>query len=737
MLNPALQTSIGSLFSHDANVSTTDPLQPLRAMADRVGKEVEKFAERVDHWHMHGNEAEKTRYHSTVKMVGQFKDVAEATVRDLKKKHGSVNEDQLNKSVRRRIKNVAPESTSRAISILGQSVVPSIEGSGGPGSSVEELRHWQAELATWELVQVMIDLYHPEPGTDVEAEKERKLKEVGGTHRFCPKNEVWERFMLTDHMAKEKKLVLEWLQKTAKNTESNTESIINQWGEISGKDTNTWTSGWLDTKTKIKQVKMAQGLDHPLDPNAIVQGSEVNQVLIAHMDPDAPLRQKRGIAKSDEYYENALWMVCYEMLRRGESWEKISDWFRERNEAWRGVSIGASGETQVPGAPNMAGSDFGYLFRRMCLAAGRGARFPYEGAVYALLCGDYNLVHALTRSWDDHLYAYYNALLLSRFDSFLLKEPESDPWVSQRLGQQFVVPDVVDALGNWETATRKVMNLLQKSGTTSEEARRPMKLIQAALIDQTLDDLMHKVGVAIADVIRPQNDNLILDPYILDRSEEVEHPVKAEDFHRAFAYDLQALRVLVHVSIVFGNGLSPMKDEPRPRRYAIDNVFAAYVEFLRMTKRIQIIPLYAMQMSEGRSSLTFGRILPEIKNHEEQKHYIKLLEHYRIDVEGALVGAYQIVMDDTSFVDANDNFTTPATGYVALEMQTGPDQYLWPGGYRIKSTMPGFDISPPEEALIEILQWYNHLEKSDTLFQLLTRALITFLRKSPLFCSDL
>ncbi|KAH7082827.1 hypothetical protein BKA63DRAFT_549338 [Paraphoma chrysanthemicola] len=46
-------------------------------MAERVGKEVEKFAERLDPWHTHGNEAERAKYQTTVKMIGKFRDVAE------------------------------------------------------------------------------------------------------------------------------------------------------------------------------------------------------------------------------------------------------------------------------------------------------------------------------------------------------------------------------------------------------------------------------------------------------------------------------------------------------------------------------------------------------------------------------------------------------------------------------------------------------------------------------------
>ena len=69
----------------------------MRAMADRVGKEVEKFAERVDHWHVHGNESKKAKYQTTVKLVGKFQDVAESHVKELKRTTEAENNGSLSK----------------------------------------------------------------------------------------------------------------------------------------------------------------------------------------------------------------------------------------------------------------------------------------------------------------------------------------------------------------------------------------------------------------------------------------------------------------------------------------------------------------------------------------------------------------------------------------------------------------------------------------------------------------
>jgi nuclear pore complex protein Nup107 len=710
-------------------------------MAERVGKEVEKFAERVDHWHLHGHEDPKLKYQSTVKLVGKFRDLAESTVNNLKEQSNTANQGALDRSVRGRIQNIADEHGKHLFGQSALAIVPSIEPSVGSDSTgVRELRQWQAELATWELVRIMIDHYHPEPGTDVAARKAARLAEIGGTSRFSPKNEVWDRFVLEDDEAREKQLVLKWLQQTARNTESDIESIVEQWGTISGKDTNTWTNGWLDTKARIKQAKRMQGLDKPLDKDHVVQGKGTAQSLITRLDPDAPLRQKRVLDKPDEYYENALWMVCYEMLRRGEPWDKIREWCKERNEAWRGVSLGTAHASHPDGGPNVAGSDLGYLFRRMCFYAARGAKAPYEGAVYALLSGDFKEVQATCRSWDDHLYAYYNALLLSRFDRYLRQNPKPQPWVSEKTVLEFGFQDAVAEFDNWETSNKQVIDLLMRNGATSDQAKTPIKLIQGALISGTLQDLLYKVGVAIAEMLQDDDRpvNLIIDPDTdlynpTSKKATGQRAVSAEGYHQSIARDPQALRLLVHIFIVYNErGLNLIQLDER-KAYAMENIIAAYIEFLRITKRISLIPLYASQLGPYRATHCMARILPNIKNNEEQKQCINLMELYQMDADGAVDTNFYLNLRHSGLVAGVEfEVLKPISRCPMVEDWFGEeanDAYLWPG-VRIQQNMAGFDILPKEEALLESLEWFSYLNKDyGLIFRGLEKALVTLLRR--------
>jgi nuclear pore complex protein Nup107 len=730
-------------------LAPNDPLQPLRAMADRVGKEVEKFAERVDHWHTHGNENARAKYQTTVKMVGKFRDVAETQVKELKRAHEKDNKVALERSVRRRIQHMADAPDADAQSTFGRSMPSKAQSidfnAGAEPAKLRDLRDWQAELATWELVRIIIEQHHPEPGTDPAAAKQARLGKVGGDKRYSPNGEIWDRFLLVDDQAKEKALILRWLEQTARNDRSDIESITAELEAQSGKGAHTWTSGWLDTKSKIKQAKRMEGTDQPLKPDVTtLKTADRTQNLVTQLDPDSPARQKRVLEKSDEFYERALWLVCYEMLRRGLPWKDICEWAQERNETWRGVSVGAAQEVHPKGGPNVAGPTVGFLFRRMCFYAARGARNPYEGAVYGLLSGDLKQAQAqeVCQSWDDHLHAHYNALLLSRFDTYLLQNHANR--VTQTLTQKFVFQDAVANIGDWESASKKVIGLLKQQKATAAPSTSPMKLIQGALIAQTLDELILKVGTGLADMLqhdqRPVNLMLHPDSDLNDPGPKPVGDVRAftsEQCYQTLASDPHAFRILVHIFIVYARGISTQVPSDEMAKWiAMDNVVTAYIEFLRISKRIQLIPLYAAQLQPERAAHCLARVLPDIKNSEEQRRCVALLEQYRIDVVEVVSQSFSFAFNNSGFIHFNDGghtvITNPIKRFRILERIGIQDIGLWPG-YRIQRDFDSIEIEPKEEGIIDALQWYHYVGNDyRQTFEHLKNALTIFLRRSPI-----
>lgn len=713
-------------------------------MADRVGKEVEKFAERVDQWHTQGNESAQTKHQATAKMLGKFRDYAETQVKDLKSTTDTVPGGDLTRSTQRRLQSLKGSKDSeplRAFAPSSQSIVQSIESDATPElDSVKELREWQAELATWELVQIMVEHYHHPPGTDAAATKAAQLKEAGGTARFCKNSEIWDRFLILDDQAKEKALVLRWLQKTAQSTQSEIEAITRELERSSGHHAQVWTNGWQHTKAKIKQTKRLEGAAQPLKASVNLQGEDRTLNLVTQLDPDVAARQNRALDPSDDFYERAVWMVCYEMLRRGLPWKHIVEYCHDRNEAWRGVSMGVADDTHVDGLPNLEGPTVGYLFRRMCFHAARGARSSYEGAVYGLLSGDLKQVQIVSKSWEDQLYAYYNALLLSRFDTYLIQQHRTR--VPENLAQKFVFQDAVANLGTWKDSPQAVIALLKQQQLTKNQSIDPMKLIQCDLIGRDLENLVLKVGVALAEMLQHDErfQNLIIHPdsstaHRTSKPEGTHRTFTVEPWYQAVVSDPHAFRILVHVFIAFQNGFKTIDSKADSKRWiAMDNVIAAYIEFLRISKRIQLIPIYGAQLLPDRAVYCLSRVLPDIKNSEEQRSWVGLLNFYGIDVITIVSQAFLFASRRSGFSTFDDDgFSTikdPIKRFHIVEkVLSSQEQRLWPG-VRIKREFGTTIIEPKEEAIIEALQWYLYVKKDyEDTFDHLSNALAVFLCK--------
>ncbi|KAF2198274.1 hypothetical protein GQ43DRAFT_169155 [Delitschia confertaspora ATCC 74209] len=684
-----------------------DPLRPLRTMADRVGKEVERFAERLDEWHglNLSNDNAKTRYQTTLRMVAEFKDVADSTVEELQRQSDAEHRGELAKSTRRRIQNMA--DVPRPSIESGAGPVQSMTASEPKSSAVRELRAWQAESATWDLLRIIIEHYHPEPGTDVEDQNKESLKKTGEEYRHTQNTDIWNRFILKDDHAKEKTLILRWLEQTAEKSESDIPSITEELEKESGKDTNTWAAGWLDTRSKIKQEKRLRGSAGPLGMDSRpIASSDRTETLVCQLDPDAAPRQGRTLEKADEYYERALWMVCYEMVRRGKSWEEISEWCKGKNESWRAISLCAGYDTQPAGVPNLSGPSVGYLFRRVSYFNAKAARYHYERALYGLMSGDVRSVESVCRTWDDHLYARYNALLLSRFDSYLAENyPDQVP---ATLARKFVFQDIVASVGPWEESAPRTIDSLKEHKPTAAQAHSPLKLIQGSLIGRNIEELLVNVGAAIFEMTRKDSRhvNLIVDPNGI-RKDSIKLDPPVDKCCRALASDPHALRIAVHIIIILRQGLRLDAIKDSSGSLAMDNVIAAYIEMLRLSRRIDMIPLYAAQFStEARQHHCLGRILPDIKNSDDQKDFLRLMEECGLDPVDAVSENYQCVLKASGLLDG---IMRPVDRYVMLE-PTKESDWLWPGK-RIKKNFFDFSTNVKEDAVLDCMEWYRHLQR--------------------------
>ncbi|KAF2808214.1 uncharacterized protein BDZ99DRAFT_464109 [Mytilinidion resinicola] len=673
--------------------------EPLQTMADRVGKDVEIFAEKLDQWYTASHDLPPLeKYNETLNMLSKFQKHAEKKVEELGKREAAANRGDLAKDVRRRIHSMA--NTPRGSLGPGgdDGSVKSMSTNLGTSPKLQELRHWQNEAASWNLLRIMIDLYHPPPGYNALADNQKRLSEVEAEYGDRPDLEIWKRFLVEDAAAMEKSKILKWLEESADSNESDIESIKEQLGTESGKDISNWTNGWLDTKSKIKAEKRRRLIGHPLHPDEVsIKSADGTQILVTHLDPDAPSRQGRALVKSDDYYERAMWMTCYEMLRRGKPWEEICEWCQDHNESWRGVSMGLTNGSAGDAPTCLTGPYLGSLWRRTCYALAQGSDIRYERAVYGLLSGDLKSVEEVCRTWDDHLYARYNALLLSQFDAYLQANyPDKLP---PSLIRKFSTFDAVSFHGDWSTSNRRVVELLEAQKSTKSHAMTPTKLIQGSLIARNFIYLARRVGCAL--VAKHNARDFELHPEYELPKFETSH----EDYY-AVVQDTDNLRIVVHILLIFKALGAHIPSDAYEQM--VDNTIVRYIILLKEARRFKVIPTYAAQLAENRQVRVLASVLPSLNNFHEQGEMCKLMEIIGIDTMDVVATCYIVAGEESKLMDESKYIKR----YNMLEVPTS-EEYLWPG-HRTKQDFLDCNVATPEMDVIDSLEWFLHVKMNMT-----------------------
>ncbi|KAL0259829.1 Nucleoporin nup84 [Diplodia seriata] len=663
-------------------------------MAERVGKEVERFAESVDSWLKDMSDQNATpvqKHHATLNLVERLKKEADANVRTLRKKLAQENRGAPNKRLDR---------------VRDSEIFQSIEDEEPlPVSTTQStLKQWQSEFATWELLRTLLEHDEAEPGTDRDGNKRKALAGMSALHKFTPESEVWDRFVFEEDSAREKELILRWLEETADEAGEDIATIME---EKSGRGSGTWSQGWLDTKLKLKHEKRLRPFERSAEKAlANVRRDDTGEPVAYQLDPDAPMRQARVLEKSDEDYENAAWMALWEMMRRGKPWQQIRDWCHEHNEQWRAVALGKSYDNQDR-RTSLRGSNLGSLWRRVCYAAAQAGQNEFESAVYGLLAGDVASVEPICRNWDDFLYVRLNNVLLAQWDQYLQQKlPSAVPQTSSRL---ISPPNALQLEEASPNPNRAVIDYLTEFGPTRHESREPMKMIQGALIGKSFQDLAYNMGIALSRKANEASESTLLPVVDLETKEQF----------LGLADNYDAIRVISHMLLI--NKAFGMEIDESPDRHIYENVLVSYIDFLRMAGKIELVPLYASLLSEKRSWVVLGVASTDIRNFEEQKLQVQLMESYDIDLDEVLEHQFEYSMLAADFRLKADDYIRK---YEFLE----PAKHQqWPGQRVRKAFLPD-GVRPEDEMLIRSCEWWMHLpERWHKTFVALSESLKAFL----------
>lgn len=487
----------------------------------------------------------------------------------------------------------------------------------------QELRHWELEKQTWDLLRRLLPLRYPERKT-----LQPKRRDIS---KFQDSSQLWEEFLQSDSTAQERKAIMECMQEFSDETSMDIDEMVREY-QTKAERGDIVAYGWLHTRTAIKMTKNMQGYIGPLDPNAAhMTEDHRNQIgsdpLVTQLDPDVVTRQNRKLEPQDEYFERAIWLGCYELLRRGRSMSEIRDWCVERTEVWRAVSMSAMPLSKdSEGERTVSNPLATLLWRRTCYALARnGGTDDFERAVYGILSGDIPSVEKVCETWDDFVFAHYNALLRSQFDNYVAKR--SSPEAVQAATQSLPAFNALQFHGDGAPIGERVVHYLETNPKTSEEAQDPIKALQGAVISDSVSQFAYDNGLALGRHANKDGASALIPDFSQSQ-------FKLDDDKYFSLPQPNGLRVLVHAFLLISSleelqGGDTLKQDLRS---AQENVLAAYVSALRLHNLVELIPIYCAKIQGERAFFTLSRNVSMITDEEERRTILTIMEKIGMDI---------------------------------------------------------------------------------------------------------
>lgn len=487
----------------------------------------------------------------------------------------------------------------------------------------EEAKHLEKEVQTWDLIRRLLPLRHASDGGEGSVRNAQSSES-------SPSRDLLQDFLKSDSLAQERRAVLQWLQTNAASR-PDIDELVKELQQNADRG-DIIAHGWLHTRSAIKLRKSVTSWPHLLDKQSpSIAQSHVNKdgaPLVMHLDPDAVTRQGRKLEPQDEYFERAIWLGCFEHLRRGSNLETIRDWCQDRTDLWRAISLSAMLlAIDGPEAESAIDASALVLWRRMCFSLARqGGSDEYEKAVYGVLSGDIPSVENVAKSWDDTLFANYNALLRTQFDHYLLGQ--LSPEVASNLTDTFPSFDATSYHGDPRTSDQRLIQSLASHPQLGKEAREPSKALQSAFISKTMQDYLSEQGSVIGKTADDQR-LLTFSSALAQRTEIDPSAYFAVD-------DEDGLRVVTHVYVLTalldrletqGDLSAGLAASP-----AQENILAVYTDFLRRANLKELIPLYSSILPSPRRYEVLASNLIHETEPSMRRSQLRLMKKVGIDV---------------------------------------------------------------------------------------------------------
>jgi nuclear pore complex protein Nup107 len=582
-------------------------------------------------------------------------------------------------------------------------------------------KEWKQEAQTWDLLRRILASRYSDPA--VPNRPSRSSISRGGH------TSLWQDFLESDPIITERKAVLHWLQSSASNG-PDIDDLVKELQQNADRG-DIVAHGWIHTRTAIKQRKRLLGTPHPLDVSTpdVAQRhlSSLKAPLVTHLDPDATSRQSRKLQPQDEYFERATWLGCFELLRRGYSAEAIREWCVERTEGWRSVSMSPLSLAPHDGGPSPETTPEALaLWRRTCLSIARQPDVDdYERAVYGILSGDIATVERVSTTWDDFVFAHYNAVFRGQFDTFILSK--CSPEEAASLSQSFVPLDTAQQSGPG-ALEKRLLRSLEQSKSTMAEAREPHKVFQGAVLASELEQYFFDQGLVLGqDANQEVESKLIPMPGLSSSSS-----LNSGRFYTL--KDHRGLRIVAHAYIILSQleeawprrGNAVASSEPS-RALVQQNVVSAYISLLRVSEAPDLIPLYCSTLREDRKYDTLCRNLIHVTDEAVRVRCINLIGRSGLNAPKFARSIASMYLDAVLTEDPG----RPATNQLRI-LAHGPANIKY--GRPVKPDFFGDDpdrIGKSHELLIRSIEWLTYVDEAwPDVLAIVTRAHRHFLSRS-------
>lgn len=346
------------------------------------------------------------------------------------------------------------------------------------------------------------------------------------------------------------------------------------------------------------------------------------------------------------------------------------------------------------------------LWRRMCYAlVKQGGTDDFERAVYGLLSGDITSVEKVCKTWDDFLFANYNALLRTQFDSYLIEQSGSEAVSS--IAHSMPAFNALQYHGEaGGTVAKRLVTTLENDKRTLNEAKTVEKAVQGAILANDLDAYFFNQGQTLASAAsegekspeqRPLNRSLGLG--------------KSDPAKYAASKDWDSLRIIAHILIIIQalkNVDAPDNDRRgssifQPRLQTQEHILVSYISYLRDSGLDDMVPLYCSKLSGSRAYSVMSRNLIHITDRDDQITKLNLIARLGLDIHTFLQQHPQNFLSEITDISG----TFPAKGaFKILSNETASLRY----GRILKEDFmdePWDQIQTLDENLIRSIEWLN------------------------------